>query len=626
MLGWRRRQHVHGVGDARGRGEEGTQLLGRLRRERRERQAACLAGVCRENSGAARIGEDPDAPPFGQWLVREQHRHVEELLERRGPDHPGLAKQSVDDLVGFGERPRVRRGGARSRSGSAGLDGDDRLVARDAASDPGETDRIAEALQVQEDHVRARILGPVLDQVVARDVGLVADGGEGGDAEVERTREVEQREPEGSALRGERHAARRWEGRGEGRVEADLRIRVDQTHAVRADEADARGSNLVDQRSLAAASRFARLGKTGGDDDDPGDGLGHAVVHCGLDPFGGNDDDRQVDRSGDVGQARVAPGAQDLAVLRIDAHDRSPETGPEVVEDLGPDLPALPARPDDGHDGRLEQAPHGGGTGLFRALGRTFLEGRRRANVENDFLHAPFEPPLGSREAAIAEDLGHRAVLRQHVGLEAADSVAARDRGEPFEQARADPLSLQRVLDRERHRGPVGMIGEAEVLRDRDDAPRRVADQRELVVVVDAAESIDGRRIQAPQREEPEVVAVGREPFGEGRERRGVLGADGAQAQGRPRSKDDVPLFLGRIRVDRHRTSARRIGPTVRTRSTHTDHMARQRPIPRPVLRAAAPTLPTRGPTGDTLTRARLGYFSRNSGENCSQRRGRLRD
>ena len=52
------------------------------------------------------------------------------------------------------------------------------------------------------------------------------------------------------------------------------------------------------------------------------------------------------------------------------------------------------------------------------------------------------------------------------------------------------PCPLERVLDGESDLGSLGMLREPEVLSDRHDAAARVADERELAVVVDAAEAL----------------------------------------------------------------------------------------------------------------------------------------
>ena len=97
-----------------------------------------------------------------------------------------LAEQCVDGDVGRGERRGVRRRGATPCTGSAALHRDDRLDLRDATREPGELARVPERFEIQEDDIGAGVLLPVLQQVVAAHVGLVADGHELREAETER--------------------------------------------------------------------------------------------------------------------------------------------------------------------------------------------------------------------------------------------------------------------------------------------------------------------------------------------------------------------------------------------------------------------------------------------------------
>ena len=85
-----------------------------------------------------------------------QRRDVEQLLDRLGADHAGLAEERVDGRVRAGERGRVRARRPRPGLGRAALDRDDRLLARDAAGDPREPARIPERLEVEHDQSGAR--------------------------------------------------------------------------------------------------------------------------------------------------------------------------------------------------------------------------------------------------------------------------------------------------------------------------------------------------------------------------------------------------------------------------------------------------------------------------------------
>ena len=185
------------------RGRRGGELLPGRGFERRDGQPLGLARVGREDAGTAGVGQDRDAPAARDRLVRQQGRDIEELFEGLRADHAGLPEERVDDGVALRQRARVRRRGPRAGPGAAGLDRHDGLRPGDAPRDAREESGRAEALEVKEDHVGARVLRPELEQVVARDVGLVADRDEARDAEVQASRAVEERESR------ERRSARR---------------------------------------------------------------------------------------------------------------------------------------------------------------------------------------------------------------------------------------------------------------------------------------------------------------------------------------------------------------------------------------------------------------------------------
>ena len=125
--------------------------------------------------------------PAGQRLAREQRGDVEQLGERVGADHARLAEERVDGHVGGGEqRPGVRGGGARARRRAAALDGDDRLASGRPGGRSARTCAGCRTTRGTAGSASVPVVGlPVLDQVVAGDVGLVADRHERRQAEAE---------------------------------------------------------------------------------------------------------------------------------------------------------------------------------------------------------------------------------------------------------------------------------------------------------------------------------------------------------------------------------------------------------------------------------------------------------
>src|SRR5207237_9630558 len=103
-----------------------------------------------------------------QRLTRQHGCGIEELLERCRAYDASLLEERIHHGVACGQRAGMRGGGPCPRPRTAGLHGHDRLLLGDAAGDVAEAAWIPEALEVQENHVRSWIIGPVLDEVVAR--------------------------------------------------------------------------------------------------------------------------------------------------------------------------------------------------------------------------------------------------------------------------------------------------------------------------------------------------------------------------------------------------------------------------------------------------------------------------
>ncbi len=198
--GGRRAEQVDGVGKACLTRNDSSQSGAGLVGERRKLEAPALAGVGAEDAQAARIRDHADPASTGQRLGRENGSSIDELLERSRSQHAGLMEQGVDGGVGARERRRVRARGARSCRGRSGLQGENRLAAGDAPSDPGERPRVSERLEVEQHEIGRLVVLPPLEQVVRRDICLVADRDERGEPERALGRFLEQRKPERAAL------------------------------------------------------------------------------------------------------------------------------------------------------------------------------------------------------------------------------------------------------------------------------------------------------------------------------------------------------------------------------------------------------------------------------------------
>ena len=141
-------------------------------------QPVGFAGVGGEDGRAAGVREDGDVSARRQRLVRQQVGDVEELLQRVHPDDARLPEERVRGHVEAGESAGVRSRRPRAGGAATALQREHRLRRRDATGEPGELARVPERLQVEQDDVGVRVLLPVLDEVVAGDVRLVADADE----------------------------------------------------------------------------------------------------------------------------------------------------------------------------------------------------------------------------------------------------------------------------------------------------------------------------------------------------------------------------------------------------------------------------------------------------------------
>ena len=160
-------------------GEGGARLLAR----RRQLEAERLAGVGGEDSRARRRSSPRRRGARAAPAGREQRRDVDQLVERaRGSRPPRRKSASTAASEPASAAVCDRRGAGPARVAppfSARIG----LLARDPTCDARERARVAERLEVEDDQPGLVVVLPPLEQVVRRDVRLVSDRDEGGDAE-----------------------------------------------------------------------------------------------------------------------------------------------------------------------------------------------------------------------------------------------------------------------------------------------------------------------------------------------------------------------------------------------------------------------------------------------------------
>lgn len=537
------------VRERRGERVPEVRRFGRRRQVERPQRAQSFgqAGVVREEAERLGVAEDRDPGPGGQRLGGEQQARVDEFGDGVDADDPGLAEQRGHGGVGdAGDGHAVAGRGAAAVPGA--LDDDDRLDGGGAAGEPGELPGVADRLQVEEDDVGPGVVVPVLEEVVAGDVGAIAGRDERGEPGAAAVQSCEQGDPDGAGLGeepdppGGRHLG------GEGGVEADLGGGVDDPEGVGADDPHPVRAGLPHELALPLPAGGPALGVTGGEDDQPLDAVLAAVRDDLRHPFGGDGDDRQVDGFPDGGDGGVRGDAVELdgfgrpaglTERRVDRVHASGEPGPQQVAEHGPADPARCAPGSDDGDGPGgEEALDGARLGplLPRALDGEGPVGGFEVEVE------PYGPVLEAAllgVARVGEDLDHLGVGGEHLGGEAPDVPLARDRRDVFEQRGRDAPPLVGVLDEEGDLGLVGGGGGGQppvvdpvVAHGRDELAadgRRESDPVHEVVVREAVDVLGGE--PGVGGEEAVVLRLVRDLLVEADEPVGVVGGDRPDAR-----------------------------------------------------------------------------------------------
>ncbi|GAA3041457.1 hypothetical protein GCM10020000_20240 [Streptomyces olivoverticillatus] len=251
---------------------------------------------------------------LGERLGGQQQPGVGQFGDGVHADDARLPEQVGDGGVGqAGAAHGVPGGGGGAVPGA--LDDDERLAGRGAPGEAGELPGIADGLQVHQGDVGVRVVVPVLEEVVARDVGAVSGGDEGGDADEPGGAPVQPAE-EGDADRAglaeQADPAGGWQLGRERGVEPDGFGGVHQAEGVGPDDPHAVRAGSADQLALAAPACRAALGISGGEDHEPLDTVLAAVVDGLRHVLGGHGDDGEVDRVRDLADGAVGGHALGL--------------------------------------------------------------------------------------------------------------------------------------------------------------------------------------------------------------------------------------------------------------------------------------------------------------------------
>ncbi len=300
-------------------------------------QPVLLARVRAEDPGPAGVGEDGDPVAPRQRLARQERREVEELAHRAGPDHARLteagALTATSDLATSAPvcAPAARAPAAPRAlfTATIGVERERRRATRANVRGFPKDSRYSSTTPV------AGSVLPEAQEVVAGQVGLVADRDEGREADPELARVLQQRDPQAAALREHPHVAARRHLAREGRVEQGVGGGVDDAQAVRPHQAHAGRPADLDQLALDPRPLLPDLGEAGRED--------HQRVHPSLTALPGDVQDRgrrhrddgEIDRLGQIGdprQRRHALHPVGRPVDRVQAARVS--AGPDVVQHL----------------------------------------------------------------------------------------------------------------------------------------------------------------------------------------------------------------------------------------------------------------------------------------------------
>ena len=347
-------EDVDGIAVAPRARKEPVQLL--LRGWRQQCQLATPAHerVRRQDARPAGIGENGQAIAPGPRLLGQRIGHIEQVGDAIDAQDAAAAERGRQDLVAAGERAGVGGGGERGRRRASRLDHDDRLLQRDRPRRGEERTRVADRLYIDEDALRMRVAGQVVDQIAEADVQHRAQRGKGREAHVRFQAPVEDGSEQRAALAQKGHVALVRHRTGKRGVEP--RAGVHHPQAVGANHANPRFSRDGHDLPLQLGPLGADLLEAGGDDDDAADACGGTLAHHPRDGGRGRHHHREVHLLGKRRQVGIGPDAEDVVPLRVHRIDGAAERiGKQVPEHRAPDAACAVAGADHRHAAGLEE-------------------------------------------------------------------------------------------------------------------------------------------------------------------------------------------------------------------------------------------------------------------------------
>ncbi len=136
-----------------------------LRREPGQFAAILNQLIGREDSRAARIGDNGKAPARRARLHSENFSHIEQIRNAIDAQNAAAAEGGVEYVVASGKNSRVGCRGVGSLAGASGLDHDDGLVESHFARRGEECAGITDGLHVDDDAARVWVITEVIDEI-----------------------------------------------------------------------------------------------------------------------------------------------------------------------------------------------------------------------------------------------------------------------------------------------------------------------------------------------------------------------------------------------------------------------------------------------------------------------------
>jgi len=300
-------------------------------------------GVGGQNPWPTSIGHDNQSFAAREWLVGKQRGHVEQFLDIVDANDTSLTEQGVRDHFRRCQSAGMGRGSAGADQRRAALDNDNRLSGRNTLGNTAELPRVTERLQVEQYDPGCRVILPILQQVVGRNVGTVTHADEAGDAHIEVVRVLQNDQTHGATL-GEKGDIATWrENAGKGGIQSHFRSGIYNSHAVRAHQSHPVAQRDIAQLFFMGSPLRSSFLESIGDDNDGTNTFPSALIRHPGNELRRYDDYGQVDIARDIKYGRIGFYRHYGIRLRVNrVHDAGIATFHNILENELPDASRLP--------------------------------------------------------------------------------------------------------------------------------------------------------------------------------------------------------------------------------------------------------------------------------------------